>query len=55
MALPINTTPTYTLVVPSSNVEVKYRPFLIKEEKMAKNPAPKQMKPKGPAVKMKKC
>jgi len=33
MALPINTTPTYTLVVPSLNVEVKYRPFLIKEEK----------------------
>jgi len=33
MALPINTTPTYTLVVPSLEKEVKYRPFLVKEEK----------------------
>jgi hypothetical protein len=33
MALPMNSTPTYTLVVPSSNQSVKYRPFLVKEEK----------------------
>jgi hypothetical protein len=33
MALPINNTPTYTLVLPSTGKEVKYRPFLIKEEK----------------------
>ena len=33
MALPMNNTPTYTLVLPSTGKEVKYRPFLIKEEK----------------------
>ena len=33
MALPINTTPTYNLEVPSSGKQIKYRPFLIKEEK----------------------
>ena len=33
MALPINTTPTYTLTIPSSGEEVTYRPFLVKEEK----------------------
>lgn len=33
MALPINATPTYTLVVPSTEQEVKFRPFLVREEK----------------------
>lgn len=33
MALPINTTPIYTLVIPSTKEEIKYRPFLVKEEK----------------------
>lgn len=33
MALPIMTTPTYNMVVPSSGVSVKFRPFLVKEEK----------------------
>jgi len=33
MALPIMATPTYNLKVPSSGVSVKYRPFLVKEEK----------------------
>lgn len=33
MALPMNSTPIYSLTVPSSGKEVKYRPFLIKEEK----------------------
>lgn len=33
MALPMMTTPTYTLVVPSTDATVKYRPFLVKEEK----------------------
>ena len=33
MALPINTTPTYSLEIPSSSKSIKYRPFLIKEEK----------------------
>jgi rubrerythrin len=33
MALPINSTPTYTLTIPSTEKLVKYRPFLIKEEK----------------------
>lgn len=33
MALPINSTPIYTLTVPSTKKEVKFRPFLIKEEK----------------------
>ena len=33
MALPMMNTPTYTMVVPSSGVSVRYRPFLVKEEK----------------------
>lgn len=33
MALPINTTPIYTLTVPSTKENIKYRPFLVKEEK----------------------
>jgi hypothetical protein len=33
MALPMMTTATYTLTVPSTEKSVKYRPFLIKEEK----------------------
>jgi len=33
MALPINTSPTYSLIVPSTGKEVKFRSFLIKEEK----------------------
>jgi hypothetical protein len=33
MALPMNTMPTFTLTVPSTGKPVKYRPFLVKEEK----------------------
>lgn len=33
MALPMNSTPVYTLTVPSTNKKLKFRPFLIKEEK----------------------
>lgn len=33
MALPIMATPKYNLTVPSTGVNVKYRPFLVKEEK----------------------
>lgn len=33
MALPLMSTPTYTLTVPSTEQKVKYRPFLVKEEK----------------------
>jgi len=33
MALPVNVSPIYTLVVPSTGKTVKYRPFLVKEEK----------------------
>jgi hypothetical protein len=33
MALPMMNTPTYTMVVPSSGAKVRYRPFLVKEEK----------------------
>jgi hypothetical protein len=33
MALPVMNTPTYNLVIPSSKKNVKYRPFLVKEEK----------------------
>lgn len=33
MALPLNTTPVYNLTVPSSKQKVKFRPFLIKEQK----------------------
>ena len=31
--LPMNSTPVYTLTVPSSGKQLKFRPFLIKEEK----------------------
>ena len=34
MGLPIQTTPTYRCVLPSSGREVKYRPFLVKEQKI---------------------
>lgn len=33
MALPIMSTPTYTMSVPSTGQSVRYRPFLVKEEK----------------------
>ena len=33
MALPKLETPTYTLTLPSTGEEVKYRPFLVKEQK----------------------
>lgn len=33
MALPINATPVYTLEIPSSKKPLKYRPFLVKDEK----------------------
>ena len=34
MALPKLETPTYTMVIPSTQKEIKYRPFLVKEEKV---------------------
>ena len=34
MALPQLTTPEYTIEVPSTGDEIKYRPFLVKEEKV---------------------
>ena len=34
MPLPTISTPTYELILPSSNRKVKYRPFLVKEEKI---------------------
>ena len=34
MALPKINTPTYELAVPSTNEKIKYRPFLVKEEKI---------------------
>ena len=34
MPLPKLNTPTYELTLPSSNRKVKYRPFLVKEEKI---------------------
>ena len=34
MPLPTIATPTYSLVLPSTKKEVKYRPFLVKEEKL---------------------
>ena len=34
MALPKLTTPTYELEVPSTDAKIKYRPFLVKEEKI---------------------
>lgn len=33
MALPLQSTPTYNLTIPSMNKNVRFRPFLIKEEK----------------------
>jgi len=33
MALPMMSAPTYNLKVPSSGVTIKYRPFMVKEEK----------------------
>ena len=33
MTLPKLSTPTYELVVPSTGKNIKYRPFLVKEEK----------------------
>jgi hypothetical protein len=33
MALPINTTPTYTVTIPSTGQEISYRPFLVKDQK----------------------
>ena len=34
MPLPMIDTPTYELKLPSSNKKIKYRPFLVKEEKV---------------------
>ena len=34
MALPKIDAPTYELTLPSTDVKVKYRPFLVKEEKI---------------------
>ena len=34
MALPKLQTPTYELVLPSTNEKIKYRPFLVKEQKI---------------------
>ena len=34
MPLPTISTPTYEMVLPSSNRKIKYRPFLVKEEKI---------------------
>ena len=34
MPLPTISTPTYELTLPSSNKKIKYRPFLVKEEKI---------------------
>ena len=34
MALPIQTEPKYNCILPSDGKEVKYRPFLVKEQKM---------------------
>lgn len=33
MSLPMNATPVYTLTIPSTKKELKYRPFLVKDEK----------------------
>jgi hypothetical protein len=33
MALPMMNTPTYSMVIPSTDANVKFRPFLVKEEK----------------------
>ena len=34
MALPQLVTPEYTITLPSTGDEIKYRPFLVKEEKV---------------------
>ena len=34
MTLPILNTPTYSLVIPSTGKSIKFRPFLVKEEKL---------------------
>ena len=34
MALPKSALPTYELVVPSTGKKIKYRPFVVKEEKL---------------------
>jgi len=34
MSLPTLTSPTYELVVPSTKKKIKYRPFMVKEEKV---------------------
>ena len=34
MPLPTIATPTYELILPSTGKKVKYRPFLVKEEKL---------------------
>ena len=34
MALPKLNTPTYELEVPSTDEKIRYRPFLVKEEKI---------------------
>ena len=34
MPLPTISTPTYELIIPSSNRKIKYRPYLVKEEKI---------------------
>ena len=33
MALPVIETPTFELTLPSQDKKIKYRPFLVKEEK----------------------
>jgi len=34
MSLPTLETPTFELTLPSTDMKVKYRPFLVKEEKI---------------------
>ena len=34
MSLPKINVPEYTLVIPSTDEEIKFRPFLVKEEKL---------------------
>ena len=34
MPLPKINTPTYELILPSNNKKIKYRPFLVREEKI---------------------
>ena len=36
MGLPTIAVPEYTLTIPSTKKEIKYRPFLVKEEKIKK-------------------